>query len=409
MKTKRFLIYVDCINIILLYMIVISAYNLLFQPTSGVWVSTFEYVAIGGLFIYFYLVREYIENLYLYLLANCVAVAAMFFLAPNPHIRIRIVIFTVACFILGVYYWLNDSANSAMEISWGMIVALIGISLGAAYCDYEELIIRTFYFAVAFVVLQSLKNLFNNTYFLLKSGQMTDEMPVQEIFRNTYLTAGLVIVTSVLLMVFVRAERMIHFLRSIAFYVVRGLMYLVIMFYNFIGSLFDYTEEIPLDNNTVDEIEEVGLVGEVWEIVSALIILLVIIVVGFYLIRGFVRFIKEVKRRDRRPHSSKVFVTENEVRERIERDVRNRDTGWFFKRTNSEKIRYIYKKKMLSYIKKGNNIKGTNTPVENADVLLGAGGPDIGNMTALYEKTRYSGQEATAAEVSAMKEFARGV
>ena len=409
MKAKRFLIYVDCINIILLYLIVIAAYTLFFEPSMKAKVSLFEYLAVGGLLVYFYFVRDYIESLVFYLIANCLAVAAMF-LAPDFHSKLRLVAFAIGCFIINVYYWMNDRASSAMDIHFGMVAELVGVGAISAYLGYDILTVRVFYFAVAFVFLQCLKTLFDNTYELLISGQVTEDMPVQEMFRNNYFFAGIIMAICIFLMLFVRADGLIQLLRSVAFYVGKGIMFLAGKVLNFFASFLevDSGEMLELESS-VGEVEEVGVLGQLWEIVSALLILAIVVLVLFYVVKGIRSFFKEYRRRDRKKHSTMVFKTENEVRERLERDDKSRGTGSFFRRTNNEKIRYIYKKKMLSYIKKGNAIKGTNTPVENAGVLLNCGGPDIGKMTALYEKTRYSGREATAADVSAMKESARGV
>ena len=410
MKAKRFLIYVDCINIILLYLIVISAYNLLFQSGMELNVGAFEYITIGAAFIYFYFVREYIGNLFVYFLANAAALAAVFFLAPDFHSRLRSVAFILICLILNAYYWMNDRASSAMEIHWGLGTELIAVALVAAYFDCDELVTRTFYFAVAFIVLQALKVLFENTYELLISGQMTDDMPVKEILRNDYLFAGIVVTISVLLMVFVRADGLIHYLRSFAYLIIKGFMRVVAAILKVMNDLFELDNgQMTTMGDAAPEIEEVGVLGQVWETVSALLILLVLIVVGFYIIRGFISFFKNYIRRDRIKHSTKTIESRNEIHERLERVEKTRGTGSIFRRTNSEKIRYIYKKKMQSYIKKGNEIKGTNTPVENKDALLQKGGPDIGKMTVLYEKARYSGTEASAEDVAAMKECSRGV
>lgn len=408
MKAKRFLIYVDCINIILLYLIIIAAYILFFGTSMAV--RLLEYLAVGGLLVFFYFVREYIENLALYLIANSLAVVVMFFLAPDLHCKLRLVAFAIGCFIMNVYFWMNDKASSAMDIPFGMVAELVAVGIVAAYLKYDILTVKVFYFAVAFVFLQCLKTLFENTYELLISGQVTEDMPVQEMFRNNYFFAGIIMAICIFLMLFVRADGLIQLLRSVAFYVVKGIMFLAGKLLNFFASFLelDSGDMLELENGAA-EVEEVGILGQLWEIVSALLVLAIVILVLFYVVKGIRSFFREYKRRDRKKHSALVFKTQNEVRERLERDDKGRGAGSFFRRTNSEKIRYIYKKKMMSYIKKGNAIKGTNTPVENAGVLLKGGGPDIGKMTVLYEETRYSGREATAADVSAMKESARGV
>ena len=77
--------------------------------------------------------------------------------------------------------------------------------------------------------------------------------------------------------------------------------------------------------------------------------------------------------------------------------------GRFFK-TNAEKVRYIYRKELLSYKHKGADVRETKTPDENKREIYDYKGHDISVATRIYEKVRFCiGYEATKQDVSDIK------
>ena len=68
--------------------------------------------------------------------------------------------------------------------------------------------------------------------------------------------------------------------------------------------------------------------------------------------------------------------------------------------TNDKKIRHIYAKKVQKQIKAGANVKSSQTVQEIKPVITGE---DLGNITSLYEKARYSNQPISKEEVKSIE------
>ena len=75
MTTKRFPIYRDALNLIMLYLIVMSADMTL---SSGMQFSipASEYVTVGSVLVVSYLLREHITKMYIYMICHVFMVAA---------------------------------------------------------------------------------------------------------------------------------------------------------------------------------------------------------------------------------------------------------------------------------------------------------------------------------------------
>jgi hypothetical protein len=75
-----------------------------------------------------------------------------------------------------------------------------------------------------------------------------------------------------------------------------------------------------------------------------------------------------------------------------------------FDGSNRKKIRTIYSKAMIKYKKKGVEVLQTNTPFELQEKIKEKKGDDVREITAIYEKARYSTLECTDSDVNRVLE-----
>ena len=82
-----------------------------------------------------------------------------------------------------------------------------------------------------------------------------------------------------------------------------------------------------------------------------------------------------------------------------------KEPGWRDMKSNSEKVRYIYKQTVLKFIKKGYRFRRSLTPVEVGRELDGLYSKDNNDITAiavLYNKAKYGSESISDSEVERM-------
>lgn len=409
MKTKVFLILGDFINVILLYFLVISVVSVV-DTGKEITITRYEYLAIGVLLVVFYFVREYLTHIILFTLANAGAFAAALALAPTLGAKVRIGIVAGVFLIFNYWYWVNGRGSSAIDIHWALVGVLMAVSIAGAYRHTDMLVVRSFYLTVAFVALQALKEILLNAYELANTHQLTNDMPVREIYRNSFVFAGIIIALCVVVMVFINTDKLVNVLSGFAEYILLILLYLVkkLLVFDKKRPQEVTPDELPRLRNSI-ETQNPGILDQILNVIEALIVVFVLVLIIIGIVKAVRTFFREYVHRERNVRRGTVFKKNNEVREKISRNDKASSTGSAFRRTNYEKVRYMYKKKMVSFIKKGKPVLETATPWENATAVSRNNGPDIGNMTGIYEKIRYGCNEVSNEEVAAMKESIRHI
>lgn len=404
MKTKLFPVLTDSINLILLYLLVVGAGSIL-ETGMEMTMVTYDYIAIAFMIFGFYLLREYVTSLKFFAPGNILVFLAVIKFAPDFNSGLRVGFVTFVFMVLNAHYWIEQDGNSAMNIPWGMVAAFIPLSAYASSKGNSKIVTELFYFSVVFIVLELIKLLLKNAYELSISGQLTSDMPVKDIYRNSFVLAAVIVFLCIGLMLFVRADWLINLLNGLLQKIEYILLYL---FFNMIILMRkeDTDTDVPQRiHKMLDENVEGGLFDQIINIIGALLVMVVLIGIAILIVKSIRNIIGEYGHRERLDRKG----TDFEIRERIERTDRAKSKGFWAKKTNSEKIRLLYKKKMLSYLKKGIQITGNNTPKENAKQVLENTGGDLSEMTAIYEQIRYCENEVKDEDVVAMKNAIKSI
>ena len=412
MKMKKYKYTVDALNIILLYILVVAVFALL-DFFTHMRMSVFEYAMYFGAITLFYFIREFITKLYLYIVfcAGITVTAVYIALLPagyNPMVFFFCA-FLVAATIVNIYYWMNARSENVPDVSFGATLILVIIAAVRLYKHDSAGAVFVYYQMIAFIIISMVKKVIYNTGELMQSGQVSSDAPIKEMLRNNYLAAGIIIFMCLLATLFIKADRFVLILGYLAErlgkYIVAFLRSL-----SFGEDSFVPPVKEPLDLNALPfETTEPALWLEYfYKFLEAILFLSAAAVVVFLLVKALITLIKEYGRRASKPYKTKEIVIKNEVREKLEKEHKTRRKSLFLARTKAEKIRQLYKKKLLSIIKGGIRLDTRHTPRENSKIVKSSMNIDIGRATSIYEKVRYDASYiASDEDVSTVKEIFR--
>ena len=398
MTTKRFPIYRDALNLILLYLIVMSA-DMTLSSGMQFAIPASEYAGIGAVLLVSYLLREHITKMYIYVICHAVMVAACIMIPMDITSKVKIVFIAIIFCAFDMYNWFNG-IESMPDIFWGcggLILLAFFMSSGAFEFGYSRSI---FNMGILFVTILLIRMLLTNFYELSRSGQLTDDMPVKELFRNNaYIAAGIIFL-SIAFMVFVRTDALIQKINDIVYLILKRLWLVIMPFVTSKDGSIDYGMMRPKMPDLPQS--EDNIFAQLMRILEALLTVMIAALLIYIILKLIITIIRALsKDRIKRYRSHKSYRVKNEVRERLSRidTVSQKRKGLF--RTNDEKIRQIYRKELMGYKRSGADIKVTHTPSENRSEVLRSKGHDISDATRIYEKVRFKvGYEPLKQDVS---------
>ena len=247
---------------------------------------------------------------------------------------------------------------------------------------------------------------------LSRSGQLTDDMPVRDIFRNNTMFASAVMAVAAACMLFIRSDSLVRFINRMVYQFWMGLSSRISELFGehpdesgmteMMGDMSDLMRMLAEDEG------DGGVLAMIMQILDALVWILGLTVIAILIIR-LVRTIIRLLLSNRQFGNKGVrtYRVKNEVRVRIQQEETDRKRMSIFK-TPAEKVRQIYKKELQKYKKDGADIRGTKTPGENSGIVAAAKGYDIGAATAVYERVRYCpDEEVTGKDVTQIRDAFR--
>ena len=364
-----------------------------------------DFIGTGFVFLCCYLIREHVRWLWVYVVLHFAVLGSVLILPLENVGKLCLMILTIVLFLRDLYNWFNnDKSIHDLHVGIGtlfipvLIYTSIHIEFGYAASVY--------YMGVAFVVLVLIRNMLTNFYELSQSGQLDDDMPVREIFRNDMVITTVIIALIAGAMLFVRADKLILALNRIDYALWR-------MLTNFLSRMSEGSEQpfsppvqdmdILLKELATQE-GDVGFLGVILRLIAAGIILMCIVVIVYCIIRMIYYFVRALlEKRGKRTKHYKTFQTKNEVRQSLrEEAVKERRRGFF--RTPYKKFRNLYRSEMKKQKKAGADVRNTRTPEENRVSILSKKGVDLREATDLYEQFRYAPEkEVTASDVTDLK------
>ena len=212
MTTKRFPLYQDIINLILAYLVIISI-DMVLSSGMRAHIPVIEYVAIALIGLYTYILKEFVTKMYIYAALHMVMVAICIFIPADELSKVKIVIIAVVYCIIDAHNWISG-LKSSEDVHVGLLGAIFFSFIfcsGKYEFGYSKAV---YYMGVMFIVLVLVRMIVTNFYDLSRSGQLTDDMPVRELFKNNSLIASGIIVMIVTFMIFVRSDELILILNN---------------------------------------------------------------------------------------------------------------------------------------------------------------------------------------------------
>jgi len=398
MTTKRFPIYRDALNLIMLYLIVMSA-DMTLSSGMQFAIPASEYVTVGSVLAVSYLLREHITKMYIYMICHVFMVAACIMIPIDITSKVKIVFIAVVLSAFDIYNWFNG-LESMPDIFWGcggLILLAFFMSSGAFEFGYSKVI---FNMGILFVTCLLVRMLISNFYDLSRSGQLTDDMPVRELFRNnTYIAIGIILL-AVAFMIFVRTDVLIQKINDVVYIILKRFWLAIMPFVTSEEGSIDYGIPRPKMPNLPQT--EDNIFAQLLRIFEALLSVMIAALLIYIILKLIIAVIRALtKDRIKRSRSHRSYRVKNEVRERLSRTEAFREKRKSIFRTNEQKVRQIYRKELLLYRKKGADIKETRTPFENRSEILRSKGHDISFATDIYEKVRFKvGYEAQKQDVT---------
>ena len=401
MTTKRFPIYLDMINLILLYFLIMS-FDMTLSSGMRFVIGPSEYIGMGLIIFVSYLLREKVNKMYIYMILHVIVVTLCIIAPLDVMCKVKLVFVAILFFIFDIYNWFNG-VESTPDIYWGtgfIVLVAFFLSTGEFEFGYSRIV---FNMGIMFAALLLLRMLLSNFYDLSRSGQLTDDMPVRELFRNNAFIATGIIIMAVLLMMFVRSDPLIRKINEIIYRVLKKLWDLI----SYYVTSDESSSSSARQRQVMPDLPQMGdsIWAQLLQIFEALMSVIITALIIYFIIKCVMGIIGMMSgNRTKRIRSHRSYRVKNEVRERLTRTDTKEDKRKSLFKTNAEKVRHIYRKGLLSYKHKGADIRETKTPDENKKEVFDYKGHDISAATMIYEKVRFCvGYEATKQDVSDIK------
>lgn len=392
MTTKRYPIYIDIINFILI-LILATSVDMLISAGMGIYCTMYEIVAFMAIIVWSYMLREMVRWLLVYIPLNALMFALCAISSQPDVARVKVGIVVLLFILLNINYWIGNKTGT-MDIHY-CVVAIVAVAY--IYCNQrgsEEYAGILYSLCICFVLLEMIKKLLENYRDIVISGQLTDDMPVREIFRNNTIGAVGVMLLVIMSMMFVKADGLIAWIKGLWFSIASR-----------IGTLFhveNVVEEKVIEQRPIIDVvspvpEKDGILAQILHIIELGLYAAAVALIIYGAVKLLIFIVKNLSVRDIEKREFRSFAGEHETREKIKRVEADDEEGFRLFKAPNEKIRNMYRKKLRSLKKSGTDIRETMTPRENSQSAL-KNSHDIAGATAMYEYVRYSANPVTSKE-----------
>lgn len=409
---KQYRIRIDVINLIIRFLVFITLTSFILFSITGldsyVWKSLMLFPAA----IISYLIRKYSKNIWSLIILHLVLLVAYVFLADNLILRVAYIInittYAITEFVLDI----NKKVKNTP-----LVLSLIIIALYALYKVFfpEENMLGFFFFSLAilFGLLYIVNMYYVNSYIYFKKHEEKVNIPMKKIqSANTFYIGGFLILSLVVMILFTRIPlggigsffsdifvSFIKFLISVSLLILRKPEEITL-------------EEEMLDSGGVPIMPEPTLFSDIVTAIFGgitIIVMLLGIIYGLYRVYKLF-YSKVVIMDDVRREKITPFIKDSKKVDRKSSTVR-RSIRTLFDNSNNIKIRRLFIRAVQKNTQSDHVLK-YKLPEELSEYALGSGKANMGDLeiqskraelTAIYEKARYSNSECSKEEVRLVK------
>lgn len=435
MGTKRYVIYFDMLNLMMVDLVSVICVWFLYVFV-GIPITVWIPIAFTVILLFSHFVRRYIDRLVLYILLHLALIAGIFFLKISIMDVVMILLFSVLWFILDLMFWTQPYQRGIEFVPLPFAISFLVVFLYGTAKQSVFLANAAYVMGIVFVGAFLLRMYFSNIRIFSTDKQMHENVPMNKMFSQNGKMVFVLVTIFVFAMIFLKSQTLMNGFVQLLI----AIRDVIVGFVEWLYSLLP--ERTPIKQIAQPATEELVLsLGKganpilkmILDALEELFRIAVNLFILWYIGRGIFRFFLWYRRRHTPTQDEVYYDDVKETKAWIEREKTKRFQGLFARLSNEEKICKLYKKKIDAFRKKGYVVSEAHTPFERVqDVMLWKriGQKQIGlkkeqtessesvagdelrdfeqsltGLTKLYEEAKYSGHEMDSCMVRAAKEI----
>jgi len=381
------------------------------EKTKHLWSYLVLHVLLGGV---------YIGAIYI------TAVSGSTLSAFSWNTIVNLVVYTLYIMMVTILTFRQRLKEEIVRKGNTSPILMVAFLLMNLYCNYQELTFMgniSFIFAIIYILLYLLNLYLINFEHFFRSHSEIANVPINQIKITNHIMIFLFGGIGVIVMLFFTQlpfKQILYKLKDMLLWVLK-----------YVISLFDWTDSQEVSEKADNSAEQVsgglnGLVADetkhsaLWYAIQNAFIILMkyIVVIALVLLIAFAmyklyQFFYSKKTREMRDRVE--FISPFEKKEKLDHmpKIRNGKGAFnFFAKTNNEKVRKHFYKSVIRHIDEEKNLSDTLTPMELSEYALANEGSTVKDeakverkiqLTAYYEKARYSNEECSKEDVQIVK------
>lgn len=391
---------------------IVLSIGTLYSVEATAWGSSPNIVALVYVFVCCYtdyLIRRHFSNYINYTLMHLLLIVPLPFLMPyigTPNIVVLLAVISILT-SLGKMYWKKENASQldcTTEVPMEMLVIIIPIYLHSYYKLSTALSNYILYSAIVFVAFCFIKQFITRLINYVLTVDKSRSVPINSIVRSTGICIGIILVAAILMTnvfssLFTGDRALLSFIKLIC----GGTLSLFSNFFGLFRAHNDYSiaeDTVTVESQTGDLTTDVVKNLSANELIVAIsnvvkvIFLIAAAVFVIYLIIQYIRanLHKEYQNIDLADRSTI----------KAKDDVKRTKTAFslFHPSSNNDKVRKMFKKKVLYYKDTMISVHQADSPQDLADRIKYKTGNDYNELADIYEHARYGDGQVSDEDVS---------
>lgn len=343
-----------------------------------------------------YLLRKKSSDFVKYTIARLLFIPVLFLLPFGTGEKIILALYLAILITLSTKYWTSEETTkimSSIEIPAEIMVLIVPLYIHSYFYLSDSLITFILIFSVIFLSLYFISSFLSRLMTYSMSIPSGSVVPLTDVMKANLSSILIVIGVSVFLIYTIcsltsKDSALLIFILSIF----RNIMGLFMGCISRIrgkdsGTYVEPTTEEPsssfdLTGDISKDLEPNEILAAISNILSTIFLLVFV----FFILYVIYNYFKAHMHKDDKDIDiiEDVTVTYSDTKKKSDRKF-----SFFRSRSNTEKIRRLYKKKVLLYKDTFITIKECDTPKNISDKIKGKTSDDISELTSIYEKARY--------------------
>ncbi len=409
MKVKRYTVYADILNLLMIELFYVTAawylLDFLQYPVRPGVPFAFGVILTGAC-----LFRKYIRRLYIYILVHVLAIVLLLCLPLRGIDGIMILGFAILWAILDFVYWADEERVGIGMLSGWLVLLFPFVLVRAA--AMESLFLENVAYAggIIYVGLYFLRLYCLNIKKFSGDKQMHEQVPVALMFAQNGKMIAVLVTCFVVGMLLLRSRVLLDGMLLLLEWIRVGIQ----RFLTWVVSILpeDLLEMLTGQQGGAQAQIEAPMMAETsgfWKILLYVTEVMVRWAITFGILywagKGIWQFYIRYRRREPREAEEICYDGIRETKSWIIRDRAPKWKRFLQNLTNAEKVRRLYRRRVEQFVKSGYPFMKAHTPQERAEDISqwkGAEAP-MEELTQVYETARYSTHEISTEDLRRVK------